>query len=217
MKTTITFIILILVQSISTSFSAKNGHIDHTRYSQELNIENVSSGDIIFQVTESSQCKAVQLATHSKYSHCGIIFKEGNIWYVYEAVQPVQKTPLSEWILHGQNKHFVNKRLRNAKKILTPDIVLKMKNSATKYIGKNYDIYFEWSNEKIYCSELVWKIYNQATGLEVGKLQKLKDFDLTSSAVKSKLKERYGDHIPFEELVISPAAIFDCELLYTVQ
>ena len=29
----------------------------------------------------------------------------------------------------------------------------------------------------MYCSELVWKIYNDATGIEIGALKELKDFD----------------------------------------
>ncbi len=92
-----------------------------------------------------------------------------------------------------------------------------MKQAGDKFMGKHYDIYFEWTDEKIYCSELIWKIYKQATGLEVGKLQQLKDFDLTSIAVKQKMKERYGNKIPLDETVISPVNIFNSELLRTVK
>ena len=76
---------------------------------------------------------------------------------------------------------------------------------------------FEWSDDKIYCSELIWKVYQRGTGIELGKLEKLSDFDLTSEAVKKKMQERFGDKIPTEEIVISPLAIFDSELLMTVK
>lgn len=92
-----------------------------------------------------------------------------------------------------------------------------MKSEGEKFKGKNYDLTFEWSDNKIYCSELVWKIYQRATGIEIGKLEKLSDFDLTSEVVKKKMKERYGNKIPIDEIVISPAAIFDSELLTTVK
>jgi protein ImuB len=46
-----------------------------------------------------------------------------------------------------------------------------------------------------------------ATGIEIGKLEKLNDFDLSNESVRAKLKERYGDNIPTEEIVISPADI----------
>lgn len=76
---------------------------------------------------------------------------------------------------------------------------------------------FEWNDDKIYCSELIWKVYQRATGIEIGKLEKLSDFDLTSETVKTKMKERYSNKIPMDEIVISPAAIFDSELLITVK
>jgi hypothetical protein len=40
---------------------------------------------------------------------------------------------------------------------------------------------------------------------------------LTHEAVKKKMKERYGDKIPTEEIVISPTAIFNSDLLMTVK
>ena len=58
---------------------------------------------------------------------------------------------------------------------------------------------------------------NETAEVEIGKLEKLSDFDLTNEAVKKKMKERYGDKIPTDETVISPAAIFDSELLTTVK
>ena len=68
----------------------------------------------------------------------------------------------------------------------------------------------------MYCSELVWKLYQRSTGLEVGKLATLSSFDLSHPVVKEKLKERYGDNIPMDERVISPQAIVDSDLLETV-
>jgi len=65
-------------------------------------------------------------------------------------------------------------------------------------------------------SELVWKIYKEAVGIEIGKLEKLSDFNLTDSAVKQKLKKRYGDNIPKDELVISPASMFESDQLFTI-
>jgi len=177
----------------------------------------IRDGDLIFQTSLSEQSKAIQLATKSRYSHCGIIYGENGRYYVFEAVQPVKPTPLDEWIVRGKDGHFVIKRLKNADEILTVETLEKMKREGEKFIGKDYDLTFEWSDEKIYCSELIWKIYQRAAGIEIGKLEKLSDFDLTSEVVRQKMKERYGDKIPMSETVISPAAIFDSELLMTVK
>jgi len=174
-------------------------------------------GDLIFQTSLSRQSQAIQLATKSRYSHCGLIYKDGKDYYVFEAVQPVKRTPLDKWIARGKDGKYVIKRLKNADQVLTPATLAKMKQIGDKFKGKNYDLTFEWSDDKIYCSELIWKIYQRTTGLEIGKLEKLSDFDLTNEAVKMKMKERYGDKIPMNENVISPVAIFDSELLKTVK
>lgn len=179
--------------------------------------DDIKNGDLIFQTSLSGQSKAIQLATNSKYSHCGIIYSDNGQFFVFEAIQPVKITPLDKWIARGKDEHFVIKRLKNADQILTAKTLQKMKQEGEKFKGKNYDLTFEWSDEKIYCSELIWKIYQRATGIEIGKLQKLSDFNLTNEAVKQKMKERYGDKIPIEEIVISPAAIFDSELLTTIK
>ena len=188
-----------------------------TEVKQLVKNEEIKNGDLIFQTSLSGQSKAIQLATKSKYSHCGLIYKDGNSFYVFEAAQPVKRTPLDKWIARGQDGKYVIKRLKNADQVLTSSTLAKMKQVGDSFNGKNYDLTFEWSDDKIYCSELIWKIYQRATGIEIGKLEKLSDFDLTNEAVKQKMKERYGDKIPTEEIVISPAAIFDSELLTTVK
>jgi uncharacterized protein YycO len=184
--------------------------------SEELET-SIQSGDIIFQSTNSRQCKAVKLATKSKYSHVGIVLETDGELIVYEAVQPVKMTPLADWIRHGQGGHYVVKRLKNADEILTSAVLSDMEDIANGYLGKNYDIYFEWSDEKIYCSELVWKIYKEATGIEIGDLKTLKDFDLSSNSVQSIMEERYGNDIPLDEDVISPAGMFKSEKLVLIE
>lgn len=179
--------------------------------------DELKEGDLIFQTSRSSQSKAIQLATKSTYSHCGIVFKEGDSFYVLEAVQPVKRTPLAEWIARGEKGEYVVKRLKNAQQTLTPEVLQKMKEIGKGFYGKNYDLAFEWTDEKIYCSELIWKIYKRSAGIEIGNLEKLGDFDLSSDQVKRKIKERYGNKIPMEELVISPASIFESELLIPVK
>lgn len=202
MKRLITLLLTIFL------FGCKSDKID----SQDM----LQNGDLIFQTSTSLQSQAIQLATKSKYSHCGMIYKEGNDYFVFEAIQPVQTTPLDEWIARGKDGHFVVKRLKNADKVLTPENFQKMKVAGKKMAGKNYDLYFGWSDDRIYCSELIWKIYKEGTGIEIGNLQRLNDFNLSHPAVKQKLKERYGNKIPKDEKVISPASIFNSNLLYTV-
>ena len=189
---------------------------DVPRFQKILLEQKIQNGDIIFQTSKSSQSKAIQLATHSKYSHMGIIYDNDGQFFVYEAVQPVKLTPLTEWINRGENGHYVIKRLENADQVLTNSTLTKMKQIGEQFKGKPYDIYFEWSDDKIYCSELVWKIYKQATNIEIGQLEQLSDFDLRNEIVKANMKERYGSNIPMDEKVISPAAMFNSDKLITI-
>lgn len=176
----------------------------------------LQNGDIIFQTSRSSQSAAIQIATHSKYSHMGIIFIKEEKPYVYEAARTVQYTPLKQWIDRGIRKHYVIKRLRNSDKVMTAQTVEKLRTVAEKLREKPYDLTFEWSDDRVYCSELVWKIYDRGVGIQVGKLKKLRDFDLSNDVVKNKMKERYGDQIPLDETVISPGDMFSSKLLKTV-
>ena len=90
-----------IILSLSIYFLSFN---DNTEY---------KDGDIIFQTTAGATGKAIQLATHSKYNHCGMLFFENNEWIVYEAVQPVKKTSLRDFNARGKGtvKRLSNKTL----------------------------------------------------------------------------------------------------------
>ena len=215
-KLAILIIIPVLFLLACSNGNTKNYNNNSAISGEQIDKSIIQNGDIIFQTSKSRQSKAIQLATKSKYSHIGIIYKKANAYYVFEAVQPVKLTKLDKWIKRGEGGKYVIKRLKNAKTILTADKLSKMKKIGNKFMGKNYDLYFEWSDKKIYCSELVWKVYKRALGIEIGKLEKLEDFDLSNKIVRKKLEERYGKNIPMDELVISPAAIYNSNKLVSV-
>lgn len=171
-------------------------------------------GDIIFQREFSDQSEAIIAATHSKYTHMGIIFLDGGKPYVYEGIQPVTRTPLVDWIRRGENGHFVVKRLR-ADQHKNADFSA-LKKEAARYLGRDYDWLFGWSDERIYCSELVWKSYQRALGVELCPLRRLRDFDLGSPVVQDLMKRRYGDAVPLDMEVVAPSDIFDSKILETV-
>ncbi|GAB2867603.1 C40 family peptidase [Hymenobacter ruber] len=173
-------------------------------------------GDLIFHTSQSAQSRAIQLATHSPWSHCGIVYKDGANWQVFEAVQPVKRTPLADWVARGQGGHFVTKRLRDAATALIPAALARLKAAGQPMRGHSYDLYFGWSDDQIYCSELIWKVYERGLGRRLGQLQQLRDFDLNHPTVQAKLRERYGDKLPLNETVISPVSIFRSPELITV-
>lgn len=177
---------------------------------------NLQDGDILFQASRSLQSRAIQMATHSEISHLGILFRTQDQWQVYEAVLPVKWTPLKAWIRKGIHGQVVVKRLKDRAHRLTPQVLARMREVGQRFQGKPYDLTFDWSDDRIYCSELVWKIYKEGAGIELGTLQKLEDLDLSAPVVRAKLLARFQGHLPLEEPVITPQQIFDCPELETI-
>ena len=173
----------------------------------------VREGDLIFQTSKSTQSLAIQQATHSRYSHMGVILNHNGQPTVFEATATVRYTPLRDWIARGNHSAYVLKRLRSP---LSAAQIATLHTIAQSFEGKPYDLTFEWSDERIYCSELVWKLYDQALHIRLGERQRLGDFDLSGAAVRAKMLERYHGRVPLDEPVISPAAMFDSTLLTTV-
>jgi uncharacterized protein YycO len=172
----------------------------------------LKNGDLIFIINPSGQGKAIQLATHSKYTHIGIVFIEDGKTMVYHAVEPVTKSSLEEFVAMSADKNYEVKRLKN-QRMLTNQIITSMLIHAKKDIGKHYDLGFSWDDEKLYCSEYVWKIYKRTLNIEIGKLKPLNSFDLNHPVVKEKLKQRYGSKIPLNEQMISPGDMYESILL----
>lgn len=187
------------------------------RFTASAQAVELRNGDIIFHRSQSSQSSAIQLATGSDYTHVGMIIHRNNQPYVIEAVQPVKETPLRKWIQGGLKSHYVVKRLKNADTLLTLDIQSKLDQEASRYLGKNYDWKFGWSDDEIYCSELVWKVYQRALGIELCPPKKLADYDLSSPTVKQEMARRYGNAIPFDEPIVAPSDLFDSNLLTLVK
>ncbi|MES2819470.1 MAG: YiiX family permuted papain-like enzyme [Pseudomonadota bacterium] len=179
-------------------------------------VPEAREGDLIFHQSRSSQSLAVQQVTRSPYSHMGVVLLHRGRPHVYEASATVRYTPLAQWIARGEGGRYVLKRLRHADRLLDASALQRLHRSAATFEGRAYDLTFEWSDTRLYCSELVWKLYRQALGLELGQRQRIRDFDLSAPAVQVKLRERYGDKVPLDEPVISPVAMFESALLVEV-
>lgn len=174
-------------------------------------------GDIIFQPSALSvQSLAIRIATKSQYCHCGIImFRDGEPM-VFEAIRTVTWTPLEEWIHRGMGGHYVLMRLKDRDAVLSPAALEAMEKLAHGFADKKYDLFFQWTDEEIYCSELVWKLYERGAGLELAPLRRIRDYDLKHEEVQKRIKERYGYDVPWDEQVIAPSDLMVSPLLEKV-
>lgn len=163
----------------------------------------LKEGDLIFQKSQSAQSSAIVEATGSEWSHVGIVIKNQEQWSVAEAIQPVTITPLLTWIQRGKNQEFKVFRYPELKDSMIPALYTLLK----KNLGTNYDIYFEWNDERLYCSEFVHKVFRELTGSGVGQIQKMKDLNLEGPAVKELIRIRLtdlGKTLNLEEPVLTP-------------
>jgi len=179
----------------------------------------VKEGDLVFQRSQSGQSKAVALATGSPYTHMGVVLVQDGQPVVLEAVQPVKMTPLARWIARGDGGRVVVKRLRDADRVLTGDVRDRMHRLGAAWLGRPYDLQFRWDDERLYCSDLAYKLYERAAGIRIGVLRKAGDFNLASPEVQRLMAKRFGGtQAAFDpkEKVISPQSMFEDPQLVTV-
>jgi hypothetical protein len=175
-------------------------------------------GDLIFHESQSAQSEMVRALTDSRWTHMGVIYLEPAGPMVFEAVSPVQRTPLKDWIRRGRDRHFVIKRLRDAETRLTPEVLAKMRQVGTGWLGRPYDLQFRWDDESLYCSELVYKLFERGAGVKLGKLQPASEMNLDDAKVQQALRKRFaGSKFDPNETVVTPDSIFNDEQLVEVE
>ncbi len=176
-------------------------------------VPSFREGDIIFQESRSSQSAALKAATGSRYTHVGLLEQRGDSWVVLEAVSPVKRTPLADWVARGVDGHAVVKRVEAVDEPATLETVL---DTAAGWLGRPYDLPFLWSDDALYCSELVWKAYERGAGLELTPLRRHGDYQLASPEVQAKIRERYPEGVPTDEPVVAPSDLFEASGLVVV-
>lgn len=162
-------------------------------------------GDLVFHESQSAQSKAIQEATTSRWSHVGIVFQKNGQWLVAEAVQPVRVTTLASFISRGRNQDYRIYRFPG----LTNQQKTRLRKQAKKFLGKNYDIYFEWSQDRIYCSEFTYKAFLAATGIEIGIVQKFRDLKMDGPYARELIRRRLEDTgraLNLDEPIVTPAS-----------
>ncbi|MES1183853.1 MAG: YiiX/YebB-like N1pC/P60 family cysteine hydrolase [Myxococcales bacterium] len=178
----------------------------------------LQEGDLIFQESTSRQSEMVRALTDSRWTHMGVIFNEPTGPIVLEAASPVRKTPLQKWIVHGRERRYVIKRLRNNDRRLSIDAVTRMRKLAEAWLGRPYDLRFRWDDQTLYCSELAYKLFDRAAGIQLGKLERAADMNLDDERVQQALRKRFaGATFDPTETVVTPDSIFNDDQLVEVE
>lgn len=169
-------------------------------------------GDFVFQsLPHGDLVDAIEGASHSKYSHVGLVIRKNNEWYVREAIGPVIDTPFNDWINRGRAKHgFDAYRLRQPLEALVPDLI----KASEVFLGRPYDFRYRMDDDAIYCSELLYKSMLSASGLRLGKLQRLGELDWRP--YRATIEKYEGGKVPEDRLMITPKSLSQAAALYVV-
>lgn len=218
----VSFFVSILIGNSSASFADDHKHKYSKGKRNTGKLDAYQTGDLIFQISQGSQSLAISEAQGSPYSHMGVIIEEAkNSWYVYEAVQPVKKTPIQDFVKRGKNYHVVVKRLNpDVVDMSSPLAQNTLVRQLIKFFNYDYDIFFQWSDDRIYCSELAYKAYLRAFNIEVGLPQEVGELNLDGPNIRKLIIERerrLGHPMNLNEPIITPVAIMNSEILVDVE
>lgn len=188
-------------------------------------LAQIREGDIIFHKSRSNQSGAIAEAQgNNPWTHMGVLLEVttgSSNWRVFEAIQPVRLTPLRDFIARGRGSEFEVKRWISPYDEQVAQKVDLLKQTLLEFMGVNYDLFFEWSEERLYCSELVYKAYAKAFPElpKIAALQKLGDLRLDGPKMKALIKKRSdaAGHSPnMEEPILTPAQLINSPYLTTV-
>lgn len=168
------------------------------------------AGDIVFQSLPNNKLvDAIEGVTKSAVSHCGIVGNEAGQWVVYEAFRGgVQTTPLYSYLFRGRNYGYAVYRLKPEYQTHVPETL----RCAKTYLGKPYDIQYKLDDERIYCSELIYKSYQTASnGEALGELVKFGS--LNWQPHEDTIKYFENGPVPLDREMITPVDLSKAQQL----
>lgn len=167
-------------------------------------------GDVIFQSLDNELNRRIAAITESPITHCGIIVvKEDQVW-VLEASDYVVLTPIEEWIGRDAKHRFILSRPVN----MGSEAIAKVIAEGKSFMGRPYDYQFDWDDEYLYCSELVYKAYKRGAGVELCPFVALGS--LNYQGHEDYIKDLMKGSLPLDRKLITPVDLYRSESLEEV-
>lgn len=189
-------LILVAIIIVYIDFSKNKEREDRIAMNNKMDkadFQHLRTGDLLFQKVNKND----SLISDSTYNNIGIAFIDDDNFALLETKDQVQYVSIRRWVENGNNNHYVTKRLQNADSFLTSSGIQDLRREARNNIMKKHDYSTDWSDDKMYNAELIWKMYKRSFNIELGSLDTIQ-----------------VDSI--KRLEISPSTIFNSEELMTV-
>ena len=178
------------------------------------------SGDILFQdgsnVLQNDFNNAVGSVTKSvdgyNFSHCGIYYVDssGNKLVIEAFNDGVVQTDISvfmnRYLTDENHPKVVVGRLVDSLETLIPAAI----QNALKYLGKKYDNEFDLTNDKIYCSELIYFAFKNLNDKNIFETNLMTFIDINTNQIHPYWLEHFnslGIPVPEGKEGINPGAI----------
>ena len=173
-------------------------------------------GDLVFIRIANFLYRRIAATTNSWTAHVGMIAgREGDEWIVAESAVP--------WSRYGSLTRFVRRsaggrwavlRLREP---LDAAAQTRLQTEARRRMGIWYHFGFDLDSRNQFCSKFVYEVYRDALGVHLGTIQSFRD--LLTRNPNSPLafwKLWFLGRIPWERRTITPASLYECDLLQSV-
>jgi hypothetical protein len=202
-------------------------------------------GDIVFIRSRSGNATLIaalsdvdpQDDADDAFTHCGIVFKDGTEWKVYEGAGRGRWLTLAEWRQEESKRkvngaatseplHSVYAMRWNGKPELATGLDKLLKEAKALH-DTEYDRGLSWSDTHAYSSELVWKAF-RVGGLDLTTIATMKDhfWAVSQDGAKQIMHKlnatdivrdyRHGRNFDPNELFVTPEEIYRSSFLIPV-
>jgi len=194
-------VIAVLIISFSIDYFnnvSREQRIAERKMRDTVEFGYLRTGDLLFNKLSGDLQVGMENGLNRSFDNIGIVFIDGDNYGVMETAERVGYISMSSWIEKGLDQKYVVKRLFNDDSVLTDERIQKLRKEAHSHIWKEVEKSRNWSDDKLYNAELVWKVFKNSLDVELAELNTVND-EFSS------------------EYVITPEAIYSSKSLVTVR
>lgn len=168
-------------------------------------------GDVLFQsLPRDALVDVIEGVSGSPFSHCGIVDRVDGEFVVLEAFRTVRAVQLTKFLARGRDGRFAVYRWKPEAEAVIPDVLAAVHAN----LGRPYDLHYSMDDEALYCSELIWKAYRDATGESLCDTHALRE--LNWKPYEQAIRQMEDGTVPLARQMVTPAALAQSGVLMPV-